>query len=170
MKNEMKWFNRKFLFDYPVEMYPMVVERLRGTPARLEEKLKDLPEEMLIRKPEGKWSLKEQVGHLSDLEELWRGRLDDFLNGAGTLRAANITNTKTIYANHNAASMISILNNFRDERTRLVAVLDRLDLIQAGLLARHPRLNQPMRLIDSLFFMAEHDDHHLAVMTDLIDQ
>jgi uncharacterized damage-inducible protein DinB len=32
----------------------------------------------------------------------------------------------------------------------------------------HPRLNQPMRLIDSLYFVAEHDDHHIAAMSNLL--
>ena len=32
----------------------------------------------------------------------------------------------------------------------------------------HPRLKQPMRLVDHLFFAAEHDDHHLAVIWELI--
>jgi hypothetical protein len=33
--------------------------------------------------------------------------------------------------------------------------------------AVHPRLQQPMRLVDMLYFVAEHDDHHLARMTAL---
>jgi hypothetical protein len=31
----------------------------------------------------------------------------------------------------------------------------------------HPRLKQPMRLIDMCLFVAEHDDHHLMRMTVL---
>jgi hypothetical protein len=31
----------------------------------------------------------------------------------------------------------------------------------------HPRLNQPMRVIDLILFIAEHDDHHLARITEL---
>jgi hypothetical protein len=31
----------------------------------------------------------------------------------------------------------------------------------------HPRLQQPMRVVDMAFFVAEHDDHHLARMTQL---
>jgi predicted short-subunit dehydrogenase-like oxidoreductase (DUF2520 family) len=31
----------------------------------------------------------------------------------------------------------------------------------------HPRLKRPMRLIDLCFFVAEHDDHHLAIATRL---
>jgi hypothetical protein len=34
--------------------------------------------------------------------------------------------------------------------------------------AIHPRLNKPMRLVDMLFFQAEHDDYHLARISDLI--
>ena len=34
--------------------------------------------------------------------------------------------------------------------------------------ARHPRLGTPMRLIDIAFFTAEHDDHHLARITELL--
>ncbi len=31
------WFERKFEFSFPVELYPDLCMRLRGTPARLEE-------------------------------------------------------------------------------------------------------------------------------------
>jgi hypothetical protein len=36
-----------------------------------------------------------------------------------------------------------------------------------GRVAIHPRLNKPMRLTDHLFFVAEHDDHHLAHISQL---
>jgi len=32
----------------------------------------------------------------------------------------------------------------------------------------HPRLKQPMRLVDHLFFVAEHDDHHMARIWEMI--
>jgi hypothetical protein len=31
----------------------------------------------------------------------------------------------------------------------------------------HPRLMKPMKIIDLAFFVAEHDDHHLAQITFL---
>jgi hypothetical protein len=31
----------------------------------------------------------------------------------------------------------------------------------------HPRLRQPMRFVDHLYFVAEHDDHHLATISEL---
>jgi hypothetical protein len=33
--------------------------------------------------------------------------------------------------------------------------------------AKHPRLGKPMRLIDLVLFVAEHDEHHLARITQL---
>jgi hypothetical protein len=33
----------------------------------------------------------------------------------------------------------------------------------------HPRLKQPMRLVDHLYFVAEHDDHPLAFIWGLLN-
>lgn len=168
MHNRMIWFERKFTFDFPTDIYPMVVERLRGTPVRLETKLTDIGSEILTRRPDEGWSIQEQAGHLVDIEELWIGRLDDFLTGEKRLRPADIKNRKTREANHNQASITSIMSEFRQMRTGLVDRLYDLSVKQAGLTALHPRLEQQMRLIDAYYFAAEHDEHHLSRMTDLI--
>jgi hypothetical protein len=34
----------------------------------------------------------------------------------------------------------------------------------------HPRLKTPMRLIDHLYFVAEHDDHHHARIWELVSR
>jgi uncharacterized damage-inducible protein DinB len=164
----MLWIERKFEFVLPVEMYPNILERLRGTPARLEEKLAGLTREVLTRKPDDKWSIQEQVGHLSDVEELWHGRIDDYLNGLKELRPADITNRVTILKNHNADTIANLLRSFRSSREKLVSRFERFDIPGAGQSAHHPRLNKPMRVIDLAYFIAEHDDHHLARMTELL--
>jgi uncharacterized damage-inducible protein DinB len=164
----MLWINRKFEFVLPVEMYPNILERLRGTPARLEEKLAGLTREVLTRKPDDKWSIQEQVGHLSDVEELWHGRIDDYLSGLKELRPADITNRVTILKNHNADTIANLLRSFRSSREKLVSRFERFDIPGAGQSAHHPRLNKPMRVIDLAYFIAEHDDHHLARMTELL--
>lgn len=162
------WFKRKFEFTFPVEQYPNLCVRLRGTPARLEEMLRGGARERLIRKPEGKWSAQEHVGHLFDLEFLWLARLDDYLAGRSVLTATDLANRKTDDANHNARPLAGILDEFRRARLRLV---ERAEGLQPELFARsviHPRLKQPMRLVDHLYFVAEHDDHHLAKIWELI--
>ena len=51
--------------------------------------------------------------------------------------------------------------------------MDRASALPSEVFGRtmlHPRLKQPMRLVDHLFFAAEHDDHHLAVIWELLAQ
>jgi uncharacterized damage-inducible protein DinB len=169
MSNVPDWFNRKFEFTFPVEQYPNLCIRLRGTPARLEEIVRGVPRDILIRKPGDKWSAQEHAGHLLDLEPLWAARVDDFLRDGDTLTAADLRNRKTNEANHNERDVKDIAAEFRAARSHL---LERVVALPADAFARtmlHPRLNQPMRLIDHLYFAAEHDDHHLAVIWELIN-
>ena len=97
-----RWFDRTFDLGLPVDVFPSVVERLRGTPARLEERLRSLPPEVLTRRPEDRWSIQENAGHLLDLERLWLGRLEDVLSGAEELRSVDLSNRATDEADFNA--------------------------------------------------------------------
>jgi uncharacterized damage-inducible protein DinB len=165
------WFERKFDFTFPAEQYPNVCVRLRGTPARLEEILRKVTTDadVLVGKPQEKWSAQEHAGHLLDLEPLWMARVDDFLTDRDTLAVADLGNRKTHEANHNAQELAEILAGFRTARLRLV---EHLGTFEPDVFARtslHPRLKQPMRLVDHLYFVAEHDDHHLAKIWELID-
>ena len=170
MNERMIWFERQFTLDLPLWMYPNVVERVRGTPARLEDRLLSLPRELLTRRTDGKWSIQEQAGHLLDLGTLDLGRLDDYEAGLEVLRPADRDNRKTHEADHNADSIERILAELRAERSEFVRRLDEYDAAFASRTALHPRLNLPMRVIDLVFFIAEHDDHHLARITELIKQ
>jgi uncharacterized damage-inducible protein DinB len=162
------WFERKFSFDFPVELHPNLCVRLRGTPARAEELTRGLTREQLTRKPEGKWSIQEHVGQLLDLEPLFLTRLDDYRRGADVLAPADLTNRKTHEARHNDGALENILLELRRAREKMMEAVDALASADFARVARHPRLNQPMRLVDLLFFVAEHDDHHLTRMTETL--
>jgi uncharacterized damage-inducible protein DinB len=162
------WFERKFEFSFPAELYPNLCVRLRGTPPQLEEIVRAHPREGLVQKPDGKWSAQEHAGHLLDLEPLWMARVDDYLANATGLTVADLSNRKTHEAQHNQRDLEEILTEFRNARLQLV---DRVGGLEAALFAReipHPRLKQPMRLVDHLYFVAEHDDHHLARIWELL--
>lgn len=164
----MKWFDRRFAFDFPVDIYPELIERLRGTPVRLEERVRGLPAALLTRRHDGAWSIQENAGHLLDLEPLVLRRLDDYEAGAQTLHAADLTNRKTEEARHNERPMAAMLAAFRRERTRTVERLEGWAPDRFARTALHPRLKTPMRVVDMLFFQAEHDDHHLARIGELV--
>ena len=164
------WFERKFDFTFPVELHPNLCERLRGTPARLEEVIRGAPLDSRVKKPVGKWSAQEHAGHLLDVEPLWMARVDDYLAGAAMLTATDLTNRKTDDAQHNQRLIDDILAEFRSARARL---LNRVEKIDPAIFSRpslHPRLKTPMRLVDHLCFVAEHDDHHLAYIWDLLSR
>jgi hypothetical protein len=168
MSNVPRWCERTFEFTFPLQQYPNLCIRLRGTPARLEEIVRGAPRDVLIRKPRDKWSAQEHAGHLLDLKPLWAARVEDFVSGGDTLTAADLRNPTTDEANHNARNVGEILGEFRAARRRL---LDRVSVLPSDAFGRsmlHPRLKQPMRLVDHLFFAAEHDDHHLAVICELV--
>ena len=163
------WFERKFEFTFPVELLPNLCARLRGTPARLEGVLRGRSHTILIGKAQSKWSAQENAGHLFDMEPLWLARVGDYAAASDQLTVADLTNRKTHEANHNERRLEQILSQFRAARERLLKRVDELD---ASLLARtipHPRMKTPMRLVDHLYFVAEHDDHHLARIWELVN-
>lgn len=161
------WIKRQFTFELPLGMYANVVERVRGTPARLEDLIHGLSAGNVTQREGDKWSIQEQAGHLLDLEELGMKRLSDFEAGRETLTAADMSNQKTHEANHNANSIDNILSSFRKERIAFVARLDSYSEKFIARTALHPRLQQKIRVIDLVFFIAEHDDHHLARISEL---
>jgi len=159
------WFQRQFELGLPREAFPEILERIRGTPARLEERLAELSSSDVTARPDNAWSIQENVGHLLDLEPLWSGRLDDLLEGAAVLREADLTNRRTHEAEHNTGPMAAVLAAFRDARHTVVGRLDTLPDEAFERSALHPRLNKPMTAVDLFFFVAEHDDHHLATIS-----
>lgn len=167
MPGKLRWFEREFDFDFPAARYPDIIERLRGTPVRIEEMIGSFPTEILTQRLDGTWSIQENVGHLLDLEPLWFGRLEDILAGTEAMREADLTNRATHEADHNAASMAGLMESFRVQRQAFVTRLDQLDPQAFSRAAIHPRLGQPMRLVDLCLFTADHDDYHLARMTEL---
>jgi uncharacterized damage-inducible protein DinB len=163
------WFERKFEFSFSAELYPNLLARLRGTPARLEETLRGHRPSALITKAGEKWSAQEHGGHLLDLEALWLARVEDYAMEADQLTVADLRNRKTDEANHNARPLEEILTQFRKARERLLRRADELDASRFARALPHPRLKTPMRLVDHLYFVAEHDDHHLARIWELLN-
>jgi hypothetical protein len=162
------WFERRFTFDLPVSAAPGLIERLRGTPIRLEHRLSGLTTPQLTARHGGHWSLQENAGHLGDLEPLWMARAEDLAVGRATLHPADLENRRTHEAQHNQAALAVLLARFREARVDLVHQLEAADEADWERSAMHPRLQTPMRLLDHAFFIAEHDDHHLATITELL--
>ena len=162
------WFERQFPFPVSAHILPDVLARLASAPDRAAAALRGQPRERLLAKSDGKWSAQEHAGHLLDLEPLWLARVEDYLTMKDQLTPADLTNQKTHLANHNQQPLESILTRFQTARREL---LQRANLPEPLFTARailHPRLGVSLRLIDHLYFVAEHDDHHLAAIASLL--
>lgn len=163
------WIERTFNFDYPASKWPDLLERVRGTPARIEERVRGLSREVLTRGRDGKgWSIQENIGHLLDLGYLPMRRIEQILAGEPVLIAADMSNRKTNEADHNARGIRDLLAEFRADRAKLVARFEGLDESDWEKSALHPRLRQPIRIVDIAYFDAEHDDYHLGRIGELI--
>jgi uncharacterized damage-inducible protein DinB len=162
-----RWFDRKFELGLGPDAAPELLERLRLTPERLVTAVNGLPPEALTRRLDGKWSIQENAGHLLDLESLWDQRLDDYDSGAPALHPADLENRKTHEAGHNDRAISDILAEFSAARGAILGRLSRMTPAQLARTALHPRLQQPMSVVDLCFFVAEHDDHHLHTIDEL---
>ena len=163
-----KWFDKKFEFKYSPAYYDSLLNELMKTPEKISQIVSSLPEEVLIIKYNDRWSIKENIGHLIDLEELHDGRIDDFISGKEILRPADLNNRKTDEANHNSKNISQLLIQLKQVRENFLERLSDLDASVRERVAIHPRLNQPMRPIDMAQFVLEHDEHHIQTIKELI--
>ena len=160
-----KWFDRKFA---PIEdggRLPTILERLAGTPARLHAMLAE--GEPAVDAGAG-WSVAKEIGHLGDLEPLWLQRVRDLVEGRADLAPADLQNRATHDADHDAISLPQLVARFDTARRALVDAMRTLPDDDLERFARHPRLGTPMRVVDLAYFVAEHDDHHLARLRELL--
>jgi hypothetical protein len=168
MVRRLPWFDRVFPTGLPAHLLPVIVERLRGTPARLADRLAGVPPSARVRRHGDSWSIQENVGHLLDLEPLWHQRVGDLAHRRGELAAADLSNRRTHEANHNAVPLGDLLATFWAARRELVLRLESFPDDGMAFTALHPRLKVPMNVIDVAYFVAEHDDYHLARISELL--
>jgi len=168
MTNTPKWFERKFDFSFDTGAYPALYQRLQQAPETLTDLISSVPDEISAHQPNGKWSAKEHTGHLSILESLWRTRIYDIIQKKALLTATDLENKRTSGAGFNHYTITALLQLFTEERKQTLSLLNSIDVAAQSHTSLHPRLEQPMRIIDILYFTAEHDDHHIAVIRNLI--
>lgn len=165
-----KWFDKEFQFNLVHSKYDSVLKKLKENPEIISQLVSNLHEDILTKRIDNKWSIKENTGHLIDLEELHDGRIDDFIAGEEILRPADLNNKKTDEANHNSKKIGNLLGQLKILRENFVRRMEHLDLQILSRSSIHPRLKQPMRPIDMAQFIIEHDEHHIETIKELINR
>jgi hypothetical protein len=159
----MEWFDRRFQFGSTAAMLPFFIERLHGTLVRLERKIERQPEILLATKLDGKWSIKENIGHLAEVDEIANLRIEEMLNGVSPLSPA-VFEPKGDYNRQSAAEVFSYFKKNRLENLSRYSSLSESQLLKSSM---HPRLKISMNPVDLAFFDAEHDDHHLVRINEI---
>jgi hypothetical protein len=165
MNERIAWFDRKFTFGLPPEMLPLLLERLEGTAVRIIHKVKGVNEKILSEKYDGKWSVKQNIGHLAEVDQVNNRRIDEILQGAEIFSPAVFEPQ-----DYNPWPINEVLNFFektRQSNIRKYAALKPEEKLRASI---HPRLKVKMSPVDLAYFDAEHDDHHLLKISDIINQ
>ncbi|MGQ0827807.1 MAG: DinB family protein [Bacteroidota bacterium] len=161
-----KWTSREFDFNFPSENFLSIIKQLQSTAEKIKTITQGLSKNILTQKIDNAWSIQEHIGHLIDLDELHDGRINDFINKLEILRAADMTNQKTYKANHNERILSDLIHEFKNNRDHFISRLKKLDPNQS---AFHPRLQKQMRVVDMAFFVAEHDNHHLMIIKNILN-
>jgi uncharacterized damage-inducible protein DinB len=161
------WAQRRFAFGQPAWMLADFVERLRGLVPRLGPLLEGISDDVARRQHDGKWSIAQNVGHLSDTEELWQERLEDLRQGKAAYTAADPARFQRAAARHHERALSATVRELAERRARLVEALANASPALQKATAFHPRLKTTMRLVDCAQFYAEHDDHHLLRIREI---
>jgi uncharacterized damage-inducible protein DinB len=158
------WFERQFTFGLPAGMLPFYLERLNGTAIRIAEKIRGISEDILSERVDGKWSVKQNIGHLAEVDEIALQRIDQMLQGIPVMLPA-VFEPK----DYNPMPVREVLQYFEENRAKNLAKYKSLrddDLAKSSL---HPRLQVQMTPVDLAFFDAEHDDHHLVTIHEILE-
>jgi hypothetical protein len=166
-----RWVKRTFPSGLPAGLLPPLLGRFEANVQRLSVLAYSVSQRGRTRRPaHGGWSIQEHAGHLLELERLGAIRLAEYEQGADVLSAADMSNRATEEAEYNQRAVEEILGTLYEMRFEMIDRLRRLTPAQLEHGALHPRLQQRMNVMDWLFFMCEHDDHHLAHMQRLKDE
>jgi len=162
------WSQRVLAYGRPLAEMPVLLERLLGTPARIRALAMHVPVEVLNLRRSGSWSVMEHIGHLVVMQDRMEERLFDHLDMRPRLCTIDLTDQEALLHGHRARALGDLVEEFRLKRQWFVERMEAMGPEQLAHHAVHPRTGELRSAVDMAYFMAEHDDHHLATMRRLI--
>lgn len=157
------WIERTFNFGVPKGLLPFHLERLEGTIYRLEHKVKGVEDKVLSERYNDKWSIKQNIGHLAEVDQVNNRRIDEILAGVPVLSPAIFEPQ-----DYNPWPIEKVVDFFRDVRMANIMKYRGLSDIHLTKGSLHPRMKVMITPVDLSLFDAEHDDHHLLKISDIL--
>ena len=144
-------------------MLPFYLERLAGTVVRIHAKLSVIDDSILSEKFNGKWSVKQHIGHLAEVDRVASTRIIEMITGKPELSPA-VFEPKD-YSTWPLPQLLAYFGTIRREN---ISQYQKLNEEQLQMASMHPRLKVKMTPVDLAYFDAEHDDHHLVAINEII--
>ena len=163
---EILWFERDLVFGKNKELLPYILERLDGTAHRIRAKVNKLSEDKLSLKLNDKWSVKQNIGHLAEVDEINNRRIDEMLAGISPMSPAVFE----VKPDYNTMPVADVIDYFEKTRQKNISKYLRLSESELSKASLHPRLKLMMTPVDLAWFDAEHDDHHLVKINFILSQ
>lgn len=163
------WVDRHMPLGLPIDQLPFLLERLHGTPERLRELFRDQPPHKLRTRAVDAWSMFDHAAHLLLVQERFHMRIEEYRALCERLSPIGFEDAENRLRGHASRDTGDMLEEFRLERMAFIAEVRSLP---KGILphrAEHPCRGPGMRITDALYWLAEHDDHHLACIRALRD-
>ena len=137
-----------------------LIEALKSMPRRLEQEIDGLSDAVLRYRPaEGEYSIKEIVGHLRDLAEVWHKRLNVICSLTDPRWPAFDGEASVRDHGYQEADVRALLATIGEWRTKTADLLaDQVDWTRLG---QHPELGR-RSLRQWAEFVVAHDEEHLA--------
>lgn len=164
------WAERHIPLGQPPEQLPFLLERVWGTPSRLVQLTVHEPLERLSLRRQGSWSVLEHIGHLVHLQDRMDERVDDFAAQRPCLCRIDLEGQEQLLAGYTSRTLGDVLEEFRLKRAYFVRRLSELDPGALRHAAKHPCRGEMATVADMVHYLAEHDDHHLALIRRLLTQ
>ena len=129
------------------------------------ERLRSLPEEKgNYRYADGKWTVKELIGHVADAERVFSYRLTRIARADQTPLAGFDENAWAATAPHARRPMASVVDEMIAVRRSTLALVDSLD--EASIGNTGVANNNPVSARAICWIMAGHTKHHLDILAE----
>lgn len=129
------------------------------------EKLKALPEDKAnYAYADGKWTVKEVLGHLADAERVFSYRLTRIARGDQTPLAGFDENAWAKTAPHGKRKVADVANEMIAIRRSTLALVDSLD--ESSISNRGVANNNPVTARAICWIIAGHTKHHLDILNE----
>jgi hypothetical protein len=129
------------------------------------EKLRYLSDEQaLYRYAEGKWSVKQLIGHMADTERVFSYRLLHVLRGDQAALAGMDENAWMAVSPHGQRRMADIADEMAAVRKATIALVESIDA--AGIARSGTANNFPISARALCWILPGHAQHHLDVLRD----